>query len=72
MKLNFKMTVKALSITQEEFGKIINVAGTTRSKYLKNPKELRIKHIELLSKHPKFIEAGLQFEDLVYLTLKSK
>ena len=67
MKLNFKMTVKALSITQEEFGKIINVAGTTRSKYIKNPKD-----IELLSKHPKFIEAGLQFEDLVYLTLKSK
>ena len=72
MKLNFKMTIKALGITQKEFVKIIDVAGTTITKYIDNPKELRVKHIELLSKNSKFIEAGLQFEDLIYLTLKTK
>lgn len=70
MKLNFKMTIKALSITQLEFGEIIGVCGTTRSKYINNPKELRLKHIELLANNEKFKNAGLQFDDIVYLTLK--
>lgn len=67
MKLNFKMTVKALGITQKEFGKIIDVKGTTITKYINNPKELRFKHIELLSINKSFVQAGLQFEDIIYL-----
>jgi len=69
MKLNFKQTVKALGFTKKEFGEVIGVKGRTITKYLNNPSELRIKHLQLLADDKKCEENNLLLEDLIYLTL---
>ena len=69
MRLNFRQTMKAIGFTQKKFGEVIDVKGKTIVKYLDNPKELRIKHLEALAENNLCKQNNFLFVYLINLTL---
>ncbi len=62
---DFEALVRVLGITKKRFGEITGVKGSTISKYLSNPTELRLKHISLFCQEEDVARMGLGEEEVI-------
>lgn len=62
---DFKSLVKVLGISKRRFGDIIGVKGSTITKYINNPTELRLKHISLFCEEQDVSRYGVTEKDVI-------